>query len=133
MPVFICNCVLPVFTFSFESALSGVGKSINPNDKMWYRRSFKLPNNWSGKDVVIHFEAVDYKCALWVNDILVGTHKGGFDRFSFNITSYLKSNGSQNIEIGIKVKLKTQHPKSVEIGVKSNRFEIFRYIDHFSH
>ena len=87
--------------FSFESSLSGVGKKINPNDKMWYRRSFKLPNNWSGKDVVIHFEAVDYKCALWVNDILVGTHKGGFDRFSFNITSYLKSNGSQKIVLAV--------------------------------
>ena len=87
--------------FSFESSLSGVGKKINPNDKMWYRRSFNLPDNWSGKDVVIHFEAVDYKCALWVNDILVGTHKGGFDRFSFNITPYLKSNGSQKIVLAV--------------------------------
>ena len=87
--------------FSFESALSGVGKSINPNDKMWYRRSFILPNNWSEKDVVIHFEAVDYKCALWVNDILVGTHKGGFDRFSFNITPYLKSSRSQKVVLAV--------------------------------
>ena len=87
--------------FSFESSLSGVGKNINPNDKMWYRRSFNLPNNWSGKDIVINFEAVDYKCALWVNDILVGTHKGGFDRFSFNITPYLKSNGSQKVVLAV--------------------------------
>ena len=87
--------------FSFESSLSGVGKNINPNDKMWYRRSFNLPNNWSGKDIVINFEAVDYKCALWVNDILVGTHKGGFDRFSFNITPYLKSNGSQKVLLAV--------------------------------
>ena len=87
--------------FSFESSLSGVGKNINPNDKMWYRRSFKLHKNWSGKDVVIHFEAVDYKSALWVNDILVGTHKGGFDRFSFNITPYLKSSGSQKVVLAV--------------------------------
>ena len=87
--------------FSFESSLSGVGKKINPNDKMWYRRGFKLPKNWTGKDVVIHFEAVDYKCALWVNDILVGTHKGGFDRFSFNITPYLKSSGSQKVVLAV--------------------------------
>ena len=72
--------------FSFESPLSGVGKNIDPEDKMWYRKNFELPKNWSGKDVVIHFEAVDYTCAVWVNDVLVGTHKGGFDRFSFNIT-----------------------------------------------
>ena len=87
--------------FCFESSLSGVGKNINPNDKMWYRRTFNLPSNWSGKDIIIHFEAVDYKCALWVNDILVGNHKGGFDRFSFNITSYLKSNGNQKIVLAV--------------------------------
>ena len=87
--------------FSFESALSGVGKKIKPEDKMWYRKNFELPKNWSGKDVVIHFEAVDYKNAIWVNDIFVGSHKGGFDRFSFNITPYLKPNGIQKIVLAV--------------------------------
>tara|TARA_B100001057_G_scaffold41396_1_gene37112 strand:- start:237 stop:2105 length:1869 start_codon:yes stop_codon:yes gene_type:complete len=87
--------------FSFESPLSGVGKNIKPEDKMWYRKNFEIPKNWSGKDVVIHFEAVDYKSAVWVNDILVGSHKGGFDRFSFNITPYLKPNGLQKIVLAV--------------------------------
>ena len=87
--------------FSFESALSGVEKKIKPEDKMWYRKNFELPKNWSGKDVVIHFEAVDYKSAIWVNDIFVGSHKGGFDRFSFNITPYLKPNGIQKIVLAV--------------------------------
>ena len=87
--------------FSFESPLSGLGKSINPEDKMWYRKSFKLPNKWSGDDVIIHFEAVDYHSTIWVNDILVGTHKGGFDRFSFNITPYLKPEGLQKIVLSV--------------------------------
>ncbi len=87
--------------FSFESPLSGVGKGINPEDKMWYRKSFKLPNKWSGDDVIIHFEAVDYHSTIWVNDILVGTHKGGFDRFSFNITPYLKPEGLQKIVLSV--------------------------------
>jgi beta-galactosidase/beta-glucuronidase len=87
--------------FSFESPLSGVGKNIDPEDKMWYRKNFELPKNWSGKDVVIHFEAVDYTCAVWVNDVLVGTHKGGFDRFSFNITPYLKPNRQQKIVLAV--------------------------------
>jgi beta-galactosidase/beta-glucuronidase len=87
--------------FSFESPLSGVGKNIDPEDKMWYRKNFELPKNWSGKDVVIHFEAVDYTCAVWVNDVLVGTHKGGFDRFSFNITPYLKTNRQQKIVLAV--------------------------------
>ena len=87
--------------FSFESPLSGVGKEITPEDKMWYKKSFTLPENWSGKDAILHFEAVDYHCAVWVNDILVGTHKGGFDRFSFNITPYLKPNGQQKIVLAV--------------------------------
>jgi len=87
--------------FSFESPLSGVGKNISPEDKMWYKKSFKLPNNWSEKDVILHFEAVDYHCAVWVNDAFVGTHKGGFDRFSFNITPYLKPDGLQKVVLSV--------------------------------
>ena len=87
--------------FSFESALSGVGKNITPEDKMWYKKTFSIPKNWGNKDVLIHFEAVDYNCAVWINDILVGTHKGGFDRFSFNITPYLNANGSQKIVLAV--------------------------------
>ena len=87
--------------FSFESPLSGVGKEITPEDKMWYKKSFSLPESWSGKDAILHFEAVDYHCAVWVNDILVGTHKGGFDRFSFNITRYLKPSGQQKIVLAV--------------------------------
>ena len=87
--------------FSFESPLSGVGKKITPEDKMWYKKSFSLPKNWDGKDVIIHFEAVDYHCSVWVNDILAGSHKGGFDRFSFNITPYLKLKGNQKVVLSV--------------------------------
>ena len=87
--------------FCFESALSGAGKNITPEDKMWYKKTFNIPKNWGNKDVLIHFEAVDYNSVVWVNDILVGTHKGGFDRFSFNITPYLNANGSQKIVLAV--------------------------------
>ena len=68
---------------------------------MWYKKSFSLPKNWDGKDVIIHFEAVDHHCSVWVNDILVGSHKGGFDRFSFNITPYLKLKGNQKVVLSV--------------------------------
>lgn len=83
--------------FSFEAPLSGVGKSITPDDKMWYKKTFILPKDWKEKDVLLHFEAVDYHCSVWINDVLVGQHKGGSDRFSFNITPYLKTKGVQKI------------------------------------
>ena len=88
--------------FSFESALSGVGRSITPEDKMWYRKKFIIPSEWKGKRILLNFEAVDHDTNVWVNDIFVGSHKGGFDRFSFDITTFLNVRGNQTIEISVK-------------------------------
>ena len=88
--------------FSFESALSGVGKSISPEDKMWYRKKFIIPSEWKGKRILLNFEAVDHDTNVWVNDIFVGSHKGGFDRFSFDITTFLNVRGNQTIEVSVK-------------------------------
>ena len=88
--------------FSFESALSGVGRSITPEDKMWYRKKFIIPSEWKGKRILLNFEAVDHDTNVWVNDIFVGSHKGGFDRFSFDITTFLNDRGNQTIEVSVK-------------------------------
>ena len=88
--------------FSFESALSGVGRSITPEDKMWYRKKFIIPSEWEGKRILLNFEAVDHDTNVWVNDIFVGSHKGGFDRFSFDITTFLNVKGNQTIEVSVK-------------------------------
>ena len=88
--------------FSFESALSGVGRSITPEDKMWYRKKFIIPSEWKGKRILLNFEAVDHDTSVWVNDIFVGSHKGGFDRFSFDITTFLNVRGNQTIEVSVK-------------------------------
>ncbi len=83
--------------FCVESALSGVGKSVTADDRIWYRREFTVPQDWSGQDVILHFEAVDFSAAVWVNGAFVGAHKGAYDRFSFDITAYLRRSGSQSL------------------------------------
>ncbi len=88
--------------FSFESALSGVGKSITPEDKMWYRKKFIIPSEWKGKRILLNFEAVDHDTNVWLNDIFVGSHKGGFDRFSFDITDYLIQENGQELVVSVK-------------------------------
>jgi beta-galactosidase/beta-glucuronidase len=90
--------------FSVESTLSGVGKSVSDDTKMWYKRYFKISKDWEEKDIILNFEAVDYDTAVWLNGILVGTHKGGFDRFSFDITKYLNKSGSQELIVSVKDK-----------------------------
>jgi beta-galactosidase/beta-glucuronidase len=87
--------------FCVESALSGVGKSVLPDDRIWYKRSFSVPTDWQGKSVLLNFEAVDYTASVWVNGALVGSHQGAYDRFSFDITKYLKDKGQQEIVVSV--------------------------------
>ena len=77
--------------FALEAALSGVGKSLQPSERLWYRRTFTVPDAWKGERVLLNFGAVDYESVLWVNGGLVGAHTGGFDSFSFDLTPFLKA------------------------------------------
>jgi beta-galactosidase/beta-glucuronidase len=86
--------------FAVESSLSGVGKTLRPNQRLWERRQFQVPAGWKGDRVLLHFGAVDYECALWINGALVGAHSGGFDAFSFEITPFLKD-GSNEIVVAV--------------------------------
>lgn len=81
--------------FAVEAALSGVGKSFQPDQRLWYRRSVTVPAAWKGERILLHFDAVDYECALWVNGGLVGAHTGGFDSFSFDVTPFLKDGANE--------------------------------------
>ena len=80
--------------FAVESSLSGVGRELKADDALWYRTTFKVPGNWKGKRLMLNFEAVDWRADVFVNDILVGTHTGGYTHFSFDVTPYL--NGGTN-------------------------------------
>lgn len=76
--------------FAVESSLSGVGKAVGAEKELVYRRSFDVPSSWKGKKVLLHFGAVDWKTDVWVNDVKVGSHTGGFTPFSFDITEALQ-------------------------------------------
>ncbi len=88
--------------FCLESALSGVGKTLMPNEKLWYRRGFDIPADWKSKRIILHFEAVDYEAAVWINNSFAGSHKGCYDEFSLDITPIIKPGGSQEIIVAVK-------------------------------
>lgn len=75
--------------FAIESALSGVGKEVGADKELVYQRTFEIPSAWKNQHVLLHFGAVDWKTDVWVNDIKVGSHTGGYTPFSFDITSVL--------------------------------------------
>ena len=76
--------------FSIESSLSGVMKSLNEKQILWYYKEFEIPDNWKDKNIIIHFNAVDWICELYINDNKIGEHSGGYSEFSFDITKNIK-------------------------------------------
>lgn len=87
--------------FCAESSLSGVQRHVGSANALWYERSFKLPSGWKGRDVLLHFGAVDWKAEVWVNGTKVGEHTGGYAPFCFNITPALKKSGKQTLRVRV--------------------------------
>lgn len=86
--------------FPIESVLSGVQKPLMPDQRLWYRRSFRLPDSWGEGSVLLHFGAVDWKAEIWVNGQAAGEHTGGYYPFSFDITSFL-IDGDNEITVAV--------------------------------
>lgn len=86
--------------FAVESSLSGVQKTVGDKSELWYKRTFKVPAKWKGKDIILHFGAVDWKAEVYLNDIKIGSHTGGYTPFSFNITPYLTA-GDQKLVVKV--------------------------------
>ncbi len=76
--------------FCFESVRSGIGETaIHP--RVWYRRSFEIPEEWAASRVLLCFGAVDYRALVWVNGRLAGSHEGGHTPFRFDVSTLLKA------------------------------------------
>ena len=86
--------------FAVESSFSGGGKMINEKEELWYQRTFDVPSAWRGKQILLHFGAVDWKAEVWVNDVKVGEHTGGFTPFYFDITSVLNK-GNNDLVVNV--------------------------------
>lgn len=86
--------------FPLESSLSGVQKKIDKTSELWYKRTFSIPSDWKSKNILLHFGAVDWKTDVFLNDIKIGSHTGGYTPFSFDITPYLTS-GEQKLVVKV--------------------------------
>lgn len=84
-----------------ESYLSGIQRNQEVN--MWYRRTFRLPESYKGKRVLLNFGASDYQTVVFVNNKKAGTHIGGYDAFSLDITPLL-TEGANTIVVGVQDK-----------------------------
>mgnify|MGYP000681472479 CR=1 FL=1 len=87
--------------FPIESALSGVKKTVGKENLLWYRKIFDIPDSWKGKRIILHFGAVDWETEIYINKKFVGSHRGGYDSFSFDITDFLTGNSGQEIILSV--------------------------------
>ncbi|CAF1626986.1 unnamed protein product, partial [Didymodactylos carnosus] len=65
---------------------------------VWYRRPFILgDSSFKNKRIFVRFEGVMQVTDVWLNGILLGEHQGGYTPFIFDITNYVKTDGSENV------------------------------------
>ena len=101
VPVGACPTVHPpahvdgriLVPFSPEALLSGVGRTLQPDELLWYVRRVLRPRLREGERCLLHFEAADFACACCVNGQVVGTHEGAYLPFTFDITEALNPSG----------------------------------------
>jgi beta-galactosidase/beta-glucuronidase len=86
--------------FAIESSLSGVQKRVGKDNELWYQREFTVPSKWRNSKVLLHFGAVDWRADVWVNDVKVGRHQGGYTPFSFDVTAALV-NGTNTVKVKV--------------------------------
>ncbi len=75
--------------FCPESKLSGIGNT-DFMEAVWYKRSFRVPEEWKDGRVFLHFGAVDYEATVYINGKEAGTHRGGYTPFATEITAFLQ-------------------------------------------
>lgn len=69
--------------------------------KAWYRKALRLPDYRADSHVRLAFEAVFYRCRVWVNGQLVGQHEGGYTPFAFEVGQYLVPSGLNYLAIEV--------------------------------
>ena len=90
------NILVP---FALETPLSGVERRIESNEVIWYKRTFEFTPKDNERQL-LNFEGVDYKCMVWVNGKLAGSHIGGNLPFSFDVTNLVKA-GSNEVKLRV--------------------------------
>ena len=84
--------------FSPEAALSGVGRQLQPDELLWYRRSFDRPDVPDHGGCILHLDGVDHACAVYVNGSKVAEHEGAYMPFETDIAHVLRE-GDNLLEV----------------------------------
>ncbi|MBQ9860512.1 MAG: glycoside hydrolase family 2 [Clostridia bacterium] len=85
--------------YPVESLLSEVGEKVAADSRLYYRRTFSLPEGFVRDRVLLHIGAADQRCRVWLNGTAVGGHSGGYDPITLDITPYLQAENTLLIAV----------------------------------
>ena len=88
-----------IVPFSPECELSGVMRTLKPDEALWYSRHFDLPFGFNKGRVLLHFGAVDQIATVYINGHDAGTHIGGYNAFTLDITPYIKDENVITVKV----------------------------------
>lgn len=107
--------------FCPESELSGIGNRDFMNS-IWYQRYVRIPEEWKGKRMILHFGAVDFEAVIYINGKEAGNHQGGYVSFSIDITDFLEP-GDNRICVCVKDDVRTGRQPA---GKQSEQYDSYR-------
>jgi len=85
--------------FAPQAPLSQINQWVGAESDVWYRQQFELPAGWEGKRILLHFGAVNWECRVRFNGRPAGSHTGGYDGFTLDVSEFVHSSGKQEITV----------------------------------
>lgn len=105
--------------FTYETKMSGI-QDESRHDQIWYRRSFQVDGSRLEKEnYLLHFEGSDFITKVWVNGQYVGDHRGGYARFSFDITDVVQD-GENELVVKVEDSFDVQQPRGKQRWIDKN-------------
>ena len=80
----------------------------------WYRTEFQLPRSYTGKNLWVHFQGINYRANIWLNGRKLADSKdvqGAYRIYEFNVTSFVRP-GTRNV-----LALEIFAPTEKELGI----------------
>ncbi len=87
--------------YPIESALSGVMKRVMAKDRIWYQRTLKVSAHLRSTRIMLNFEAADWETHVFIDGQEVGSHQGGYDPFSIDITEHVKPGVKHKLTVSV--------------------------------
>lgn len=69
------------------------------SDRLLYKHTFTIPNTFNRPRFILHFGAVDQLAKVYLNGEYLGSHKGGYLPFSFDVSHCIKLNEANILEV----------------------------------